>query len=156
MTFEGAGDALHHPGTSRIWAGFGFRTDLESHLFLSRQLECEVISLKLVNPEFYHLDTCFCPLPNGLALYYPGAFAPESLQLIEKYVLPESRIEVSEADARNFACNAVLSGQTLFLNHASPKLQKSIENKGFRVSIQPVWEFMKAGGANKCLTLALS
>lgn len=156
MAFEGAGDALLQPGTSRLWIGYGFRTDLEAHHLLNRHFDFEVISLKLVNPAFYHLDTCFCPLPDGQALYYPGAFCQESLQLIEKHILPENRIIVSEKDARQFACNAVLAGRILFMNHASPNLTQELTNKGFTVDVQPVSEFMKAGGANKCLTLALS
>ena len=156
LAFEGAGDALVQPGTSLLWMGYGFRTDLEAHHFLRGHYQGKVISLKLVHPSFYHLDTCFCPLPEGRALYYPAAFPPESLQLIEKHIPPENRIVVPEADARYFACNAVLSGRTLFMNHASPALQQAIENKGLVVSIQPVTEFLKAGGANKCLTLALS
>ena len=156
MAFEGAGDALLQPGASRLWTGYGFRTDLEAHHLLNQQFNFEVISLKLVNPSFYHLDTCFCPLPDGLAMYYPGAFASESLQLIEKHILPENRIIVSENDARHFACNTVLAGRVLFMNHASPELTQTLESKGYIVNIQPVSEFMKAGGANKCLTLALS
>ena len=33
-----------------------------------------MLPLELVDPRFYHLDTCFCPLAPGVAIYYPGAF----------------------------------------------------------------------------------
>ncbi len=89
-------------------------------------------------------------------MYVPGAFSPESLQLIEKHVAPENRIVLDESDAGHFACNAVRAGRVLCLNHASPELIQDLENKGYSVIIRPVTEFMKAGGANKCLTLALS
>jgi len=156
LFFEGAGDALLQPGRKRLWAGYGFRTDRESHQFLAEQLELEVVSLHLTHPRFYHLDTCFCPLLDDQAMYYPAAFDAASLKTIEAYIRPENRIIVSEKDAAHFACNAVLIDRALFLNHAGPELMQLIEQKGYIPIIQPVSEFLKAGGANKCLTLALT
>ena len=156
LNFEGAGDALFQPGETLLWAGYGFRTDLEAHHFLAERWKFEVVSLKLINPSFYHLDTCFCPLLDGQVMYYPSAFDEPSLQLIEARVPPENRIIVSEQDAIHFACNAVLVDRVLFLNHAGPELIQNLEQKGYTPVIQPVSEFQKAGGANKCLTLALT
>jgi N-dimethylarginine dimethylaminohydrolase len=154
--FEGAGDALVQPGRKLLWAGYGFRTDREAHQFLAEQLEMEVISLHLINPSFYHLDTCFCPLLDDQAMYYPAAFDAASLKSIEAHIRPENRIIVAEEDALHFACNTVLVGRTLFLNHAGPDLIQLLEEKGYTTVIQPVSEFLKAGGANKCLTLPLT
>ena len=156
LFFEGAGDALLHPGRNLLWAGYGFRTDREAHQFLAEQLELEVVSLKLIHPSFYHLDTCFCPLLDNQVMFYPAAFDAASLKTIEAHVRPENRIIVSEEDAGHFACNAVLVDRALFLNHASPELTQLLEQKGYTPVIQPVSEFLKAGGANKCLTLALT
>jgi len=153
--FEGAGDALLESGGKRLWAGHGFRTDWEAHQFLAEQLELEVISLRLIDSRFYHLDTCFCPLLGGQVMYFPAAFDEASLKAIEAHVLPENRIIVAEKDAIHFACNAVLLDRVLFLNHAGPELIQLLEQKGYSPVIQPVPEFLKAGGANKCLTLAL-
>ena len=156
LFFEGAGDALLQPGQKLLWAGYGFRTDREAHQFLADQLELEVVSLNLIDPRFYHLDTCLCPLLDGQLMYYPAAFDAASLKAIEAHVRPENRIIVSEEDAIHFACNAVLVDRVLFLNHAGPKLTQLLEQKGYTPVIQPVSEFLKAGGANKCLTLALT
>ena len=156
LYFEGAGDALVQPGRKLLWAGYGFRTDREAHQFLAEQLELEVMSLHLIHPSFYHLDTCFCPLLDDQAMYYPAAFDAASLKSIETHIRPENRIIVAEEDALHFACNAVLVDRTLFLNHASPELIQLLEQKGYTPAIQPVSEFLKAGGANKCLTLALT
>lgn len=153
--FEGAGDALMQPDSNRLWAGYGFRTDREAHPFLAEQLSLEVVSLHLTHPRFYHLDTCFCPLLDDQVMYYPAAFDEPSLQAIEARIPPENRIVVAEEDAVHFACNAVLVGRMLFMNHAGPELAQLIKNKGYMPIIQPVSEFLKAGGANKCLTLAL-
>ena len=154
--FEGAGDALAQPDRNRLWAGYGFRTDWESHQFLAEQLELEVASLHLIDSRFYHLDTCFCPLLDDQVMYYPAAFDAASLKTIENHIRPENRIIISEEDALHFACNAVLVDRVLFLNHAGPELIQLLEQKGYTPVIQPVPEFLKAGGANKCLTLALT
>jgi len=41
------------------------------------------------------------------------------------------------------------------MNFASANLESQLENAGYRVHICPMTEFLKAGGANKCLTLEL-
>ena len=155
LFFEGAGDALLQPGGKRLWAGHGFRTDRETHPFLAENMEMDVISLRLTHPSFYHLDTCLCPLLDDHVMYYPAAFDEDSLKLIETQVPPDKRIIVTETDALRFACNAVLVERTLFLNDAGPELIQLLEHKGYTPTIQPVSEFLKAGGGNKCLTLTL-
>jgi len=153
--FEGTGDALLQPGKNLLWASYGFRSDLESHNFLASGFDIEIISLHLINPSFYHLDTCFCPLLNDKIMYFPGAFDSQSLKRIEDKTPPENRIALSLEDAQQFACNAVLVGSHLFINQASDTLKKKLEAWGYQIHIHPVSEFMKAGGANKCLTLEL-
>lgn len=153
--FEGAGDILRQPGRNLLWAGHGFRTDPATHVILKQEFSIKIISLRLVDPRFYHLDTCFCPLLDGWVMYFPQAFDAESLKLIEENTVPESRIQVSEEDAIQFSCNAVLLGRNIIMNHASQKLVDQLENAGYTVHMCPVTEFLKAGGANKCLTLEL-
>lgn len=153
--FEGAGDILFQPGSNLLWAGHGFRTDSTAHAILKKDFHMQVISLQLVDPRFYHLDTCFCPLQDGRVMYYPQAFSAESLKLIEEKTLPENRILISDEDAIHFSCNAVLLDRNIIMNHASAKLEKQLENAGYTVYKCPVNEFLKAGGANKCLTFEL-
>jgi len=154
--FEGAGDALLQPGTNRLWTGHGFRSDPRAHNFLARVHGFKIVSLRLVNPEFYHLDTCFCPLARGQVMYYPPAFDAPSVTRIEQNVLPGDRIILSREDARSFACNAVLVDPYLFVHSAGRALRSRLKQAGYTVVLQPVSEFLKAGGATKCLTLALS
>ena len=158
LAFEGEGDALWWPqGGSEplLWAGYGVRTSLESHRALAEHLRVRVVSLRLVDPRFYHLDTCFVPLPGGRVIYYAPAFDPQSQRLIQSQVPPESRIEVEEEDAFGFACNAVRVDNTLITSHASTALRRRLEAWGFAVVTTPLSEFIKAGGAAKCLTLLL-
>ena len=156
LPFEGAGDALLDREGRWLWAGYGFRSELDSHPYLAKWLDIEVISLHLIDERFYHLDTCFCPLTGGYLLYYPGAFDSYSNHLIEARVPAEKRIAIEEADAINFACNAVNVNQTIVMNKASDRLKEGLQKVGFDIIETPLTEFLKAGGAAKCLTLRIT
>lgn len=155
LPFEGAGDALIDRGGGWLWAGYGFRSELDAHPLLAQFLGMEVLSLRLIDERFYHLDTCFCPLGDGTLLYYPPAFDFHSNRLIESRISPAKRLAVEEADALAFACNAVNVANTVILNQASPGLRQRLEARGFEVVETPLGEFLLAGGAAKCLTLRL-
>ena len=154
--FEGAGDALLDRQQHLLWLGYGHRSSLESCSYLSKWLDIEVLPLRLIDKSFYHLDTCFCPLGRGYLLYYPGAFDEQSRRLIAQRVDVEKRIIINEEDALNFACNAVNIGDTVILNQTSPELCEQLEGAEFEVVQTDLSEFMKAGGAAKCLTLKLN
>ena len=154
--FEGEGDALFEADGSRLWAGFGPRTLEDSHQRLTELWGVEVVSLRLVDPRFYHLDTCFCPLSSGDVTYYLPAFDRESQLKIEARYSNKQRIQVAEADALRFACNAVNVGRTILLNEISDELSAELELRGFQIVQLDLTEFLKAGGAAKCLVLRLS
>ncbi|MDF5708365.1 MAG: TIGR00300 family protein [Nostoc sp. S4] len=156
LPFEGAGDALLDREGRWLWAGYGFRSELDSHPYLAKWLDIEVLSLRLIDERFYHLDTCFCPLANGYLLYYPGAFDSYSNRLIQMRVAPEKQIAIAEADAVNFACNAVNVESIVIMNKASDALKSRLADVGFQVIETPLTEFLKAGGAAKCLTLRVT
>ncbi|MGC1306188.1 MAG: TIGR00300 family protein [Phormidesmis sp.] len=156
LPFEGAGDALFDRESGCLWAGYGFRSELDSHPYLADWLDVEVLSLRLVDSRFYHLDTCFCPLTGGYLMYYPPAFDAYSNRLIEMRVPADKRIVVNEVDAINFACNTVNVGQVVVMNQASDQLKKALGDRGFTVEETPLTEFLKAGGAAKCLTLKVT
>ncbi|MBE9224291.1 TIGR00300 family protein [Phormidium sp. LEGE 05292] len=156
LPFEGAGDALLDREGRWLWAGYGFRSELDSHPYLAKWLDIEVLSLRLIDERFYHLDTCFCPLAGGYLLYYPPAFDSYSNRLIEMRVAPEKRIPIEEADAVNFACNAVNVDDVVVMNKVSDSLKQRLKDVGFQVVETPLTEFLKAGGAAKCLTLRVT
>lgn len=108
-----------------------------------------------MDERFYHLDTCFCPLSDGTLLYYPPAFDFYSNRLIETRVPTAKRLVVGEADALAFACNAVNVGRSVILNQVSAGLRQQLQTRGYDVVETPLSEFLKAGGAAKCLTLRL-
>jgi lysine-ketoglutarate reductase/saccharopine dehydrogenase-like protein (TIGR00300 family) len=156
LPFEGAGDALVDQDRACLWAAYGFRTELASHPQLAQWLNIEVRSLRLLDPRFYHLDICFCPLEGGWLLYYPAAFDAYSIRLIEQSVPPGKRIQASEADAVRFACNAVNIGRRIVVHQMSAELRGRLEAAGFEVIESPLGEFLKSGGAAKSLTLRLT
>jgi N-dimethylarginine dimethylaminohydrolase len=154
--FEGEGDALFTADGTRLWVGYGPRTLASSHQALRRVWNIEVASLHLIDPRFYHLDTCFAPLEGGFVMYFPEAFDDASLAKIEAYYPEQKRIIVSEVDAACFACNAINVGRTIILNRISRELNARLESLGFTVVQIALSEFMKAGGAAKCLVMKLS
>ncbi len=156
LPFEGAGDALFDRAGGWLWAGYGFRSELDSHSYLAKWLDVEVLSLRLVDRRFYHLDTCFCPLTDGYLLYYPAAFDNYSNRLIELRVPAEKRIPITEADAIQFACNTVNIERIVVMNKASDRLRQILKDRDFTIIETPLTEFLKAGGAAKCLTLRVT
>jgi N-dimethylarginine dimethylaminohydrolase len=154
--FEGEGDALFATAGACLWAGHGPRTALSSHRALRHIWDIPVVPLHLIDPRFYHLDTCFAPLEGGYVMYFPEAFDHVSLHRIEAFYPPEKRIIVREADAVSFACNVVNIGRNLILNRISSKLCSELEQRGFKVIQVELTEFLKAGGAAKCLVMNLS
>ena len=156
IPFEGAGDALLDRRQPVLWMGHGHRSSLESARYISRWLDIEVLTLKLADPRFYHLDTCFCPLEGGYLMYYPPGFDAASQALIAERVPERLRIPVREDDALNFACNTVNIGKTIILNRVGANLKSKLAAAGFNVVESELSEFMKAGGSAKCLTLRLN
>jgi N-dimethylarginine dimethylaminohydrolase len=146
--FEGAGDALFCGET--LFAGYRFRSDVRSHQWIGERIGQEVLPLELVDPRFYHLDTCFCPLAAGLAIYYPGAFDGYGLSVLRDRI-PEL-IEVAPDEASSFSCNAVVVGRTVILNEGAPLLAAHLRERGFEVRPLLFSEFIKSGGSAKCLT----
>jgi lysine-ketoglutarate reductase/saccharopine dehydrogenase-like protein (TIGR00300 family) len=154
-TFEGEGDALFQRGARLLWGGYGVRTSLEAHRHLAEILDVEVIPLRLVDERFYHLDTCFCPLPEERVYYYPGAFDRDSLERIAARVPAERRLEVDATDALHFACNAIVTDGVVITNFASDALRERLARWGLEVVGCPLGQFIMAGGAAKCLALQL-
>ena len=149
--FEGAGDALFCGDT--LWAGYRIRSDVAALREIGELLGRRVIPLELVEPRYYHLDTCFCPLAADTAIYYPPAFDEYGRKALGEGI--PRLIAVGEAEAWHFACNAVVLGRTVITNTGCPELHKRLTAEGFAVWETPLSEFVRAGGSAKCLTLRL-
>ena len=155
--FEGAGDALFNQNKTILWYGIGHRSSFAYKSFLDACFEDTPVivrPLELVNPNFYHLDTCFCPLDTGELLWYPPAFSEYSRTVIESWY-DGKNIKVTEEDANNFVCNAVSIGNSIVTSKMSPFLLAKLLSGCYTVFEHDMSEFMKSGGACKCLTLEL-
>jgi N-dimethylarginine dimethylaminohydrolase len=149
--FEGAGDALFCGRA--LFAGYRLRSDVRGHHHLARALAKQVLPVELVNPYFYHLDTCFCPLAPGEALWYPEAFDAYGRKVLEGSI--PRLLAVREEEARRFGCNAVVVGKTVITNSGCGRLADDLRSWGYEPLAIELDEYLKAGGSAKCLTLRL-
>ena len=148
---EGEGDALFMG--QELYTGFHFRSDVEAHDALSGYLRASYFALELADKRFYHLDTCFAPLDEKTALVYLPAFeAYAQLVLLENIPDP---VRVPEKEALCFACNVVVAGRNVVIPSGCPETTRELENRGFHVYALDFSEFIKAGGAGKCLVLKI-
>jgi N-dimethylarginine dimethylaminohydrolase len=149
LYFEGEGDALF--GGDVLFCGYKFRSDINSHRAIADILGCLVISVELVDPRFYHIDTCFCPLPDGGAIWFPEAFDEYGQRAIRDRL--SDLIDVAPEEAAHFSCNAVVLDRDIVLPEGAPKLVAILSERGYTCHPLPMTEFLKAGGACKCLTM---
>jgi N-dimethylarginine dimethylaminohydrolase len=152
IAFEGEGDALWCGNA--LFCGHAFRTDQKAHTLLAEWCGAEVVSLHLVDPRYYHLDTCFCPLAEGIAVWYPPAFDEPSQYMVRRRI--PDLIEVRPEEAPCFACNAIAIGRNVVLPEGCPHLRAELGAHGFHTHAVAMTEFIKAGGACKCLVLGLA
>ena len=149
--FEGEGDALF--AGKKLFCGYGFRSERAAYEEVASLLGVsELIPVQLQDPRFYHLDTCFCPLTPTLALVHPGAFNEQDLKQLERTI---ELIRVSAEDAVHFVCNAVVLGTDVVLPAGCAATYEALEKRGFTAYPIALSEFIKAGGAAKCLSLKL-
>jgi N-dimethylarginine dimethylaminohydrolase len=152
---EGAGDAIWDAGRGLFWGGWGPRSDRAAGEALAAVFGREIVLLELATPDFYHLDTCFCPLSGGEVLYYPPAFTAEGRRAIEAHVAPELRLKANEEDAAAFCVNAVNIGRTIVMARPPQRLRERLEARGYRVVAVDLAPFMMSGGGAYCMTLRL-
>ncbi|MDP2695513.1 MAG: arginine deiminase-related protein [Gallionella sp.] len=151
--FEGAGDALFD-SQGRLWFGSGIRSVSHALDEIVEVFDVEACGLELTDPHWYHLDTAFCPLPQGRAIAYKKAFAAKSVAALD-HAFGEDIIWVADENAENFVCNAISIGRNVILHRASAELKSALKQRGLEVIEADVSEFLKAGGACKCLTLEI-
>jgi N-dimethylarginine dimethylaminohydrolase len=149
VPFEGGGDAIWHPGQRAIWGGHGQRSAPEAYPFLARVFGVETRTLELTT-DFYHLDTCLCPLDRETALVFPAAFTRAGLALLRRHFA--RLVEADEGDARDrFACNALVTGRHVVIQRGCTALEARLEDLGFDVHPVETGEFLKSGGSVYCL-----
>jgi N-dimethylarginine dimethylaminohydrolase len=111
------------------------------------------VSLRLVDPRFYHLDTALCVLDSSTAMYYPAAFDDAGRAALASTFA--ELIEAKDEDAEVLGLNAVSDGHHVVLAAAATGLAHSLRSRGFEVVPVDMSELLKAGGGAKCCTLEL-
>jgi N-dimethylarginine dimethylaminohydrolase len=146
---EGEGDLLWTG--AMIIAGYGFRTEPAAHRELRQVFGRPVLSLRLVDPRFYHLDTALAVLSEGEQPrigYFPGAFSPASRQLLHR-LFPDAVI-ADEADASAFGLNLVSDGRQVILNAEATGMAGKLARAGYTPVPVELSELKKGGGSVKC------
>lgn len=151
--FEGCGDAIWHTGRRLLWGGYGYRSSLQAYEEISKTFNVPVIALKLVDEDFYHLDTCFCVLDEETVLIYPGAFTDEGLELIDSVfdrIIYASKYEATKL----FACNATCpDGKNVIIQQGCTDVNKKLRDAGFSIHEVSTYEFLKSGGSVFCMKM---
>ena len=146
---EGQGDLL--VVGSIMLAGYGFRTERQAHAEIAAHVRMPLVSLELVDPRFYHLDTALAVLDDTTIAYYPPAFSVQArARLLELF--PDA-IEVASADAYVLGLNAVSDGLNVVLPAAATGFAEQLRDVGFRPIGVDLSELLKGGGSVKCCTL---
>ena len=148
---EGEGDLL--VTGQRILAGTGFRTEPAAHAEAGEYLGLPVVPLTLVDPRFYHLDTALAVLGHEEIMYYPGAFTPDSQDVLRE--LYPTAIRATKADADVFGLNAVSDGHHVVLPQEATGLAERLRSAGYVPVGVDLSELLKAGGGAKCCALEL-
>jgi len=148
---EGEGDLL--VAGSRLLAGTGFRTDPAAHAEAGEALGLPVVTLELVDPRYYHLDTALCVLGPDEIAYFPGAFSPQSQAVLRE--LYPAAIIATAADAAVLGLNAVSDGYHVVLPAEAVALAATLRARGYEPVPVQLSELRKAGGGPKCCTLEL-
>lgn len=152
---EGAGDCIWDVRRQFFWTGHGQRSLAAAADEISAFFGRRLVTLELVNPRFYHLDTCFCPLSGGEVLYYPKAFDAHGLATIRDHVAADDLIEASEEDAAAFCVNAVSLNRTMIMATAPERLRARLAERGYTVRNVDLMPFILSGGGAYCMTLRL-
>lgn len=153
--FEGCGDCRWHPDRRLIYGGYGFRTQRNSLAELAERLETPVVPLELVDPAFYHLDTCLSPLTETAALVVEEAFRPEGLAMLREAFPQLIRVPLHEA-RDGFAANGNCPDGKHFVVHpGNTETRAAVQALGIEVIEVDTSEFMKSGGSVFCMTMML-
>jgi N-dimethylarginine dimethylaminohydrolase len=154
-TNEGEGDFAYLPGAygGLVLAGHGFRTETAAHAEAQEVLGRPVLSLRLVDPRFYHLDVALAAIDDANIAYYPGAFS-ESGRRVLAQLFPDA-VVADEADALAFGLNLVSDGHHVVLPAEANGLARQLEAAGYVPVGVELGELRKGGGSVKCCVAEL-
>lgn len=153
LIFEGRGDCFVY--RNFLIGGYGQRSEKDAVIRAAEILELTPVPVKLINPNFYHLDTCMSIISGtkGLSIYVPSAFDKTFKETMGS--IDMNLIAVTQKEAEKFACNSITYQDAVIMPSANEKIADEVERHGFVVAPVPMGEFIKSGGACRCLVLEI-
>ena len=148
---EGEGDFLLVG--DRILAGTGFRSASNSHEEIAGIYNREVVTLNLINPSFYHLDTAIAVLDDTNIAYLESAFDEESLAKL-RALYPDA-ILATEEDAAVLGLNSYSDGYNVVIASRAKDFERQLRERGYNPIGVDLSELLLGGGGVKCCTLEL-
>jgi len=148
---EGEGDFLLVG--ERILAGTGFRSASNSHEEIAGIFGREVVTLNLINPSFYHLDTAIAVLDDTNIAYLESAFDEESLTKL-RALYPDAII-ATEEDAAVLGLNSYSDGYNVVIASRARDFERQLRERGYNPIGVDLSELLLGGGGVKCCTLEL-
>jgi N-dimethylarginine dimethylaminohydrolase len=154
-TNEGEGDFAYLPDAygGLILAGYGFRTEPAAHAEAQDVLGRPVLSLRLVDASFYHLDTALAALDDARIAYFPEAFSPASRRVLRQ-LFPDA-VLADRADAEAFGLNLVSDGRHVVLNSEATGMAAKLRAAGYEPVPVELGELKRGGGSVKCAVAEL-
>lgn len=156
--FEGMGDTIPHPQLKLLYGGYGHRSDTAAYEELANLLQVPVITLELIHPNFYHLDTCFVPLSSTEVMLCKEAFTAEGMKVIGNMFSKIYEIPISEA-ITTFCLNAHVihnannGKKAAIIQKGSTVALKALTETGYTIYETETSEFMKSGGSVFCMKM---
>jgi N-dimethylarginine dimethylaminohydrolase len=148
---EGEGDFLLVG--ERILAGTGFRSASNSHEEIAGIFGREVVTLNLINPSFYHLDTAIAVLDDTNIAYLESAFDEASLAILRD-LYPDAII-ATEEDAAVLGLNSYSDGYNVVIASRAKDFERQLRERGYNPIGVDLSELLLGGGGVKCCTLEL-
>ena len=153
VVFEGMGDCLWVPGHRFAIGGWGYRTQLRAYAVLGALLDLPIATLQLVEPRFYHLDTCLSVLDSRRALFVPEAFDATGQALLEALFEELHPVPLDEA-IQCLACNGHSpDGRHFIVQRGAARTVALVQSLGLTPIEVDTTEFLKSGGSVYCMKL---
>lgn len=156
--WEGMGDTIPHPFKMLLYGGYGHRSEPITFDEISKMLNLPILTLRLVNEKYYHLDTCFLPLDENTVFICKEAFDEEGIKTITHNFSNVIFIPDNEAE-KYFSLNAhcindkKTNSRIAVIQEGCKLTIKHLEKYGYEILETDTSEFMKSGGSVFCMKM---
>lgn len=160
--FEGQAELKWFHGGRKCIGGYGHRATRAAFDELAaffREVYGEdapdMLVVKLVSPNFYHLDVAMFEHDDSKCMVHRGAFSAANIKKIEQFLGAENVCVIDTED--HFCLNAVVDGDRVITHHMTdPAIKPLMEERTGRTVYQcATTEFEKSGGSVRCMTFDL-